>query len=128
MSFIDRLTAEQLDDFRGAYMSEPIPLHLADVTRPFVYDRQFGLFYVPGGKHPFAMSFLLALQHNCADGIEVSELLGIDYGHGTAERWLTQTPGTAFKSSVSKTIYVGALHHINAIERRVFGSVECILD
>ena len=54
-------------------MSDPVPLSIADLTRPFVYERQYGVIYVPGGYHPSAMSFLLALQLGCEDGIDAAE-------------------------------------------------------
>lgn len=115
------LTSHQWNKFCDFGMVEPIPLGQADLTIPFVYERRFGLFYVPGGMHPSAMSFLLALQHDCKDGIEVAAKLNLRYSGGTAEHWLEHTPGAAFRSSVGKRIQVGTGRGLTALERRLFG-------
>lgn len=101
-------------------LSDPIPLRQADLAKPFVYERRFGLFYVPGGYHPGAMSFLLALQHDCDKGIQVAEKLGLKHTSGTADHWLQHTPGAAFRSSVGRCIQVGSAKGLSVLERRQF--------
>ena len=105
-------------------MSMPVPLSVADLTKLFVYERQYGVFYVPWAKHQSAMSCLLALQHGCEDGIEVSDKLHLEYTGGTADYWLAHTPGSAFLSSVSKRIQVATGRGLTPQERRLFGDVE----
>lgn len=108
------------------FMSEPVALQHAELFRPFVYERQYGVFYVPGGMHPNAMSLLLALRHGCDDGIEVAEKLKLEYSSGTADYWLEHTPGAAFRSSVGKRIQVATGRGLTALERRAFGDFDCV--
>lgn len=107
-------------------MSEPVALGQADLTRPFVYERKHGVFYVPGGMHPGAMSFLLALQHGLPSGVAVAESLGLRYSSGTAEHWLEHTPGAAFRSSVGKHIQIATGRDLTALERRLFANAQRI--
>lgn len=109
-------------------MCDPIPLSKADLRTPFVYERQYGVFYVASGKHPTAMSFLLALQHGCEDGIDVAEKLNIEYSSGTADYWLEHTPGAAFLSSVSSQINVATGIGLTVQERRLFGNYNCLFE
>jgi len=126
MKNFPELTQHQWNKFCDFCMSEPVPLGQADLTRPFVYERQYGVFYVPGGKHPSVMSFLLALQHGCEDGIDVAENLKLEYSSGTADYWLENTPGAAFRSSVGKRIQVATGRGLTDQERRLFGDVDCV--
>lgn len=105
----------------------PRPLAEADLSRPFVYERRFGVFYVPGGQHSGAMSYLLALQHDCKDGVQVAEKLKLTYSSGTAEYWLEHTPGAAFKSSVGTRVQVATGRGLTAQERRLFGDFERVM-
>lgn len=104
----------------------PTPLAEADLSRPFVYERRYGVFYVPGGHHPGAMSFLLALQHGCDSGMDVAEKLKLEYSSGTADYWLEHTPGAAFRSSVGKRIQVATGRGLTVQERRLFGDFDCV--
>lgn len=121
-------TEQQWWKMCDAGMSLPIPLHEADLTRPFVYDRAFGVFPVPGGKHQVAMSLLLAWQHGCSCGIDVANKLGLEFSDGTADRWLEATPGAAFLSSVGKRIQIATGRGLTLQERRLFGDFECIFE
>jgi hypothetical protein len=116
----------QWSQFCEFCMSDPVPLSIADLTRPFVYERQYGVIYVPGGYHPSAMSFLLALQLGCEDGIDAAEKLNVTYSSGTADYWLENTPGAAFKSSVGKRIQVATGRGLTVQERRMFGDFACV--
>lgn len=101
------LKNRQWNQFCDFGMSDPVPLASADLTRSFVYERRFGVFYVPSGMHTSVMSFLLALQMGCDHGIDAAEKLGVAYSGGTAEYWMEHTPGGAMRSSVGKRIHVG---------------------
>ncbi len=109
-----------------AQMSLPVPLSKADLTRSFVYDRDFGVFYVQFGNHQVAMSLLLAWQHGCDDGIDVGEKLSLNFSGETADHWLEFTPGAAFLSSVGKRIQVATGKGLTVQERRLFGDFECV--
>ena len=122
------LNQRQWNCFCDFHMSKPVPLASADLSRPFVYERQYGLFYVPSGLHQSAMSFLLALQHGLDHGIDVAEKLKLKYSDGTADHWLEHTPGAAFKSSVGKRIQVAKHRGLTIQERRLFGDVDCVFE
>jgi len=107
-----------------ANMGLPVPLREADMSRPFVYERAHGVFYVPMGSHQHAMSVLLAFQHGLCKGLEVAEKLALEFSHGTADHWLESTPGAAFRSSVGKKVQAGKPGNLTVIERRRLGVVE----
>ncbi len=107
----------------SANMSMPVPLHKADLTKPFVYAREFGVFYVPIGHHQLAMSTLLAWQHECVKPVDVAKKLGLRLSDETADRWLQHTPGAAFKSSQSGQVMAGRRGSLSVVERRHLGTV-----
>lgn len=128
MSFLSQFSIDQKNAFFNAGLSNPVMLVDADLTRPFVYAREYGVFYVPWSKHLVAMSHLLAMQHDCKDGVEVAYKLKLLYSDETADYWLKNTPGAAFRSSVSKRIQVSNGRKLTVIERRLFGDVCYVLD
>lgn len=127
MKKFPELTQRQWNKFCDFCMSDPVPLAQADLSRPFVYEREYGVFYVPSGYLPSAMSLLLALRHGCEDGINVAEKLKLEYSSGTAAHWLEHTPGAAFKSSVGKRIQVATGRGLTVQERRLFGEFDCVI-
>lgn len=118
MSETPEVTREMWWKMCDVHMSRPVPLHEADLTRPFIYERSWGVSYVPSGFHQVAMSLLLAFQHGLLHGIDVSEKLKLDFSSGTADYWLEHSPGAAFLSSVGKTIQVGNPKGLTIFERR----------
>lgn len=106
-----------------AHMARPIPLAEADLTRSFVYCRAHGLFYVPAGSHPAAMSVLLAFEHGSTDAIATADAMGLEYTSGTASYWLAHTTGAAVKSSVGRHVHVYKRARLSVAERRVFGQI-----
>lgn len=110
-----------------AHMSDPVPLQQADLTKPFVYERRWGVFYTPFGYHQSAMGLLLAWQHGCRKVIPVTEKLGIAHD-GAADYWLQHTPGAAFRSAVGKKIQVASLKGLTLLERRLFGDACCVFE
>jgi hypothetical protein len=78
-------TDEQWWSMCDAHMSLPIPLAKADLQQPFVYERRYGVFYVPSGQHQNAMSILLAFHHGLTKGIDVADRLRLDFSQGTAD-------------------------------------------
>lgn len=109
-------------------MELPIALAQADLSKPFIYERKWGVFYVPSGYHQAAMSLLLAFQHNLNSGVDVAKKLGLVHSEGTADHWLEHTQGAAFRSSVGKKINVATLKNLSVQERRYFGEVMCLFD
>lgn len=99
----------------------PVPLKDADLTKPFVYDRKWGVFYVPQGYHNIIMATLLAFHHDELNYFAVGTKLGINMSlSNAADLWLKNTIGVAFKSSVRDYIYIGAFKNLSVFERRVF--------
>ncbi|MFN3571627.1 MAG: hypothetical protein ACK4VX_15195 [Polaromonas sp.] len=121
-------TPQQWQALLDAGVKEPQPLHLADLSVPFVYDRAVGVFHCGAGKHRLAMSLLLAYAHGCESGIEVGEQLGLDFPDETADRWLEITPGAAFRSSVGRKIQAGKRSHLTMIEKRWLGEIQYLFD
>lgn len=112
-------------------VSGPLLLEVADVSRPFVYDRKFGLFYVGSGNHPHIMSMLLGF-HNGYDGqyggMEYAESVGLQWSAETADKYLETVRGTAFKSSVRPFVYAGKYKNLNEFELDMFGSVQYLFE
>ncbi|WP_068675143.1 hypothetical protein [Variovorax sp. WDL1] len=104
-----------------AQMSMPEPLAKSDLNRPFVYDRRYGVFYVPPGHHQHAMSILLAFRHGHTKGIAVAKHLGLKFSQGTADEWLRTTPGACFLSSVGKDVLAGTRDSLSVLEKRIIG-------
>ena len=101
-----------------SHMSRPVPLNKADLTKPFVYQRGYGVFYVSGGYHPSAMSLLLAFNHGYRNGVSYANDNNLEYSQGAADQWLRETDGAAFLSSVGDNIQVG--NNLNMTEQRYF--------
>lgn len=120
----DGLTRRMLAKVQSHGATGPFPLGSADLTQPFVYERRFGVFYVPFGYHQSFMALLLAFQHNSTDAFAVGKKLGLSsYGSGDiADYWFRTTPGAAFRSSVGDHIQVWTLTGMTVFERTVFGS------
>lgn len=107
-----------------AQLSEPVALAQADLSKPFVYDRDFGVMYCPSGYHQNAMTLLLAFANGLARQAEVGDKLGLDVPIETADRWLETRPGAAYLSAVGAKIRAGRRGGFTVIERRIFGEVD----
>lgn len=127
-TFMHSLTPQQLQTLKETGASEPEPLHLADLDRPFVYARTFGVFYCVAGRHRDTMSLLFAFAKGYESGIDAAEELGLDFPEETADRWLEEIQGTAFRSSVGCRVQVGKRANLTVIEKRWFGEVEYLFD
>lgn len=117
-----QITDQQMDKLYDLNASDPVPLGLADLSKPFVYDREYGVFYVASGYHPAVMSQLLAMAHGCANQSEVAALLKLRDSHAMADRWLETRVG-AYRSSVSNKVLAGRRGQLTPIERRLLGEV-----
>jgi hypothetical protein len=125
---MDNFTPEQWQTLLEAGASEPQPLHLADLSLPFVYYRPVGVIHCGAGKHRLAMSILLAFAHGAASGVEIGEHLGLDFPDETADRWLEITPGAAFRSSVGRKVQAGKRANLTLIEKRWLGDIQYLFD
>lgn len=121
------LTQNQFWHSCDCNMSHPVALAKADLTKPFVYDRKYGLFYVPSGYHYLAMAQLLAFHHDLKRPYDVMKKFNLRETSDCADYWLEHCEGVAFRSSVSKRIKSGKPSSLNAIERRILGEVDYIL-
>jgi hypothetical protein len=121
-------TPAQWQTLMTAGAREPQPLHLADLSLPFVYYRPVGVMHCGAGKHRLAMSILLAFAQGYASGVEVSEHLGLDFPDETADRWLEITPGAAFRSSVGRKVLAGKPGSLTGIERRWLGDIQYLFE
>lgn len=111
-----------------AHMEEPVPLEQADLSKPFVYDRKYGVFPVAKGLHQIAMSLLLAWDNDLKNGVQVAEKLKLPYSHGTADYYLKNTEGTAFRSSVGKIVWAGHKDNLTEKEKDYFGRINYLFD
>lgn len=103
-------------------MTMPVPLHTANLDNPFVYDRQWGLFYVGSGYHWQAMAMLLSFRNGFDDPYLYARSLDMECNynaiHKLADKFLEQE-GTCFASSMDvDTITVGKRGNLNAAERQ----------
>ena len=121
---ITPFTDEQWHRMCDRGLDLPVPLAKADLAKPFVYDRKWGVFYVPGGLHRAAMSCLLAFQMGKTDVVSALRLAGCTDQTEGADFYLENTPGTAFRSSVGRGIFAGHPGSLSAMELRLLGSVE----
>lgn len=117
-------TDEQWYAMCDARMSRAVALRDADLTKPFVYDRRFGLFYVPMGYHQQAMALLYAFHHGVTRTYECADVLGIAYDRVAklADRWLSEKSGTCYKSSMHQSIRCWKPGHLSAAELRHFNA------
>ena len=117
-------TDEQWYRMCDMHMCRPIPLHEADLTRPFVYYRPWGLMYVPFGYHQHAMATMFAFHHGHPDYITAGtamDIPGYRISETLADRFLLELEGTAFQSSAaSRVITVGRPESLNTTERLLF--------
>jgi hypothetical protein len=110
-------------------MSMPVSLRKADLTKPFVYYRKYGVFYVPFGKHQLALSQLLAWDLGYENFTYIDENL-LNIGSDIcdfADYFLEHTVGTAFKSTQSDSVMAGRKSSLNSMEVDYFSSVNYML-
>lgn len=122
---ISPFTDEQWWKMCDVHLALPVPLAQLDRTKPFVYDRKWGVMYCPAGYHQAAMGLLLAFHHGSVDRIGNAERLGIEcHPHGEADRYLESIPGTAFKSSMSGGVKTWGPSSLTVVEKRLLGHID----
>ncbi|RZJ02003.1 MAG: hypothetical protein EOO54_26865 [Haliea sp.] len=125
---MNSFTPAQWQLLAGAGASDVLPLHHAELHRPFVYLREAGVFYCSAGRHRLAMSLLLAFAHGYDDAAEAAEAMDLDFPDATADCWLEHTPGAAFRSSVGRRVQAGKRAHLTQIEKHWFGDIVYLFD
>jgi len=114
----------RLCDFNA---SKPIPLNEADITKPFIYCRRYGLFYVGFGNHQLFMSWLYSVDQVGLDAAGDYQYDG-DYDfYDLADKFLVEYDGACMQSSVGinsglRTILCDRIDNMNPTELKIFGS------
>ena len=110
------------------HASQPVILEQANLRNPFVYDREYGLFYVPYARHVSVMATLYAFHRGFADYADLAEYLGIGYNTGLSDRFLKEIEGTCYRSSQSIRPVAGKFYNLNDYEREIFGDVAYLFE
>lgn len=111
---IQIITEEQWWDISD-YASMPIPLREFDMSYPFVYDRRYGIFRCNFSCHQILMATIYEWEHG-------EQARTYNFPFDIADRYIIETPGTSFMSSVGgRGVVVGRLKNLNLSERRFFG-------
>jgi len=121
------ITDEQWWAFCDQHAAKPIPLAEADLAKPFVYSRKYGVMYVPSGYHQQVMAMLYAWEHGFVKAYHMMDSEAHDHLKETsqlADKFLEELPGTAFRSSVGKCVVAGKREHLTMIEKRFFGEIK----
>ena len=118
------------------YVSDPVPLDEADLSKPFVYDREWGIFYVPSGYHQSVQCMLLAWKKGYPSitdllindpelEAEVKEKTYSSAGKYSylADKFL-ELQGTAMKSSIGDKLQVYSLKNLSFNEKAKFQHFE----
>jgi hypothetical protein len=122
---------QQLEDEQwwamcDAHCGRPVPLMAPESAQilTWVYWRPHGIFHVPFGYHQQAMALLYAFHHGrlrARDMVVERDLLDCS---PLADAFLMEIPGTAFLSSVGRSIIAGRREHLDRIERIRFGYMD----
>lgn len=112
-------TDEQWYRMCDSGLSHPFALKDADLTKPFVYDRKLGFYYVGFGQHDIAMRMLFTIHHGELWPDKVQDKLGVHYDD-MAEEYLKTISGTCYKSAIRKEIVMWNKHSLSIIEKRIF--------
>jgi hypothetical protein len=112
---IDINNEEAIDFMINAEMSHPKSLNELDPEKDFVYDRHYGLFFVPFGRHTIAMATLYSFHKGFVFYGDLSD--GYVDTSKIADKFIDEIEGTAFKSSVADSVYY---RNLSSMEKRLF--------
>lgn len=104
-------------------MSFPVTLFEAIRTKPFIYCRSYGLFYVECGSHQIAASLLLSWENGFEDIVETMNHFNMNSLSELSEKWLEVAPGALVLSSVSNIPYASSMDNLNFQEKRFFKKI-----
>lgn len=127
----DFTSKESLDDkflnvMFNMGMSNPVSLNEADLTRPFVYYRKFGVFYVTQGMHQYAMATLLAWEMDCYNYLRIDhKSIGISDFHSSeacvlADYFMDHYKGVCYMSSLNNKFRASNSKNLNELELDIF--------
>lgn len=107
-------------------MSRPVELADEDLTKPFVYDREYGLFYVNPGHHQLAMATIYAWRNGFDSYLDMPEgrsRLNLSKG---ADSLMEKYQGVAMKSSVGTRVLAYLPSMLSETEKDHFGLIQYI--
>ena len=131
---IKKITDEMFYTLVDLNISEPVPLKDADLDKPFVYDPEFGVFYVPPGVHVIAMATFYCWKHNQLNKFHLlrensdlkEEIEKSCHGINDTYQYLADKfidlGRTAMGSSLTSFILTKDLKSLNENEKRCFGN------
>jgi hypothetical protein len=99
-----QLTQERFWAACDAKMSRPVELRKADLNKPFVYDREFGFFYVNFGYHQQAMALLYAWHKGFDRSGDLMIANGWRDSSKAADALMEDYDGIAMKSGVTSMV------------------------
>jgi hypothetical protein len=118
---ISPFTEDQWYAMCSAHLSMPEPLAKADRTKPFIYDRKWGVFHCPFGHHTSGMRVLLGFH--LGEKIDPIQMSAFD----AADLYLEKIPGTAFLSGVgSRLVRAWSPDSLTVVEKRLLGPIDYI--
>jgi hypothetical protein len=118
---INPFTEEQWWKMCSANLSMPVPIHQLERSKPFIYDRKWGVFYCPFGFHQSAMRVLLGFHRG-----EPIDPIKMDV-HEAADQYLETIQGTAFLSSVGGgVVRAWSPAHLTVVEKRLLSPIDYI--
>lgn len=133
-AYIDSIGDTKWYALCDAHGGMPKPLAEADLTKSWVYDREYGVFPVAGGYHQQVMAMLYAWHKGFSRTYDLQIHLEETEGGRRketsylADKFIEEIPGTAFKSSVGKKVNAGARGSLTVIEKRFFGDITYIME
>lgn len=122
------LTQEQFWAACDADMSRPVTLKDANRAKPFVYDREYGLFYVNFGYHQQALATLYAWHNGFDRSCDVMEDKGWRDASKAADALMEEYEGIAMMSGVTsilqkKEVIAFSPSKLNQEEKDYFGKI-----
>lgn len=96
------------------YASQPIPLRDADLTRPFLYVRGYGVFYIDMGCHQLVSALIYTWMQGKPDIFDLVDegVLEATSCYEVAATRLTELDGVASLSNVGRDIiYASKLNY-----------------
>lgn len=117
------LTQEQFWAACDANMSDPLTLEQADLSKPFVYDREYGLFYVPCAYHQLALAQLFAWHTGFVKAYDAIDAFKMRDSSQAADKLFENFPGIAILSSVGVTVHAFNKNSLTQREKDFFGKI-----
>lgn len=137
MKNINDIDDEMICEMHDTYMKKPVSIDLADLTKPFIYDRDWGVFYIVPGQHQMCMSILYSWRfgHSSVrsmirnDPEFKARVKANSYSSNSkysfiADLYLLELEGTVISSSVTDFVQIGKLKNLNQKEKTIFSNFQ----